>query len=174
MRLCQRTLLSIVVVLSASLVAGLLQPNAPDVGLPPAAPTKSARASFRLPRTFHFDLYKRTFNKAYATIMEEIVRRKYVLAESWRATISAIGYKYNLNSFYLALNSWSYQSAGELKRLDNEALEGVLQDDDATAKVAPAGTDDEQEAARIGSRRPPVGLGGPTGGRQAGRPYPRR
>lgn len=72
-----------------------------------------------MPRLFSFEYYKDVFKKTYASIGEELVRRKLVLARAFRAFISGVAYKYRQSKFYLALNKRSDRTPAELVELDS-------------------------------------------------------
>lgn len=97
--------------------------NQPQVAQPePKLPAGvTARQSFKLPKIFDFQVYKKLFKRAYHGL-EESVRRKYMLARAFRAWISSLKYKYRKSSFYLAVNEFSDKSPEEMAKMENRHI----------------------------------------------------
>lgn len=68
-----------------------------------------------LPKIFDFEYYKRAFKKTYASVKEELVRRKIVLASALQVFVSGLAYKLKRSDFYFALNQWSDRTPGEIE-----------------------------------------------------------
>lgn len=82
--------------------------------------SSSDRFRLRLPKLFCFSHYKDVFKKTYASIGEELVRRKLVLARAFRSFVSGVAYKHKQSKYYLALNRRSDRTPAELLALDSD------------------------------------------------------
>lgn len=68
---------------------------------------ETARGKFRLPKLFNFTRFKEIFNKSYASVLDELVRKKLFLARTFKAFISVVGYKHQKVSSYSSVNQMS-------------------------------------------------------------------
>lgn len=75
----------------------------------------SVRSRFSLPRLFNFEYFKGIFNKAYGSVLENLVRKRLYLGRTFRAFITAVGYKHCKINYYLGINQMSDWTLEEQK-----------------------------------------------------------
>ena len=83
--------------------------------------TRTARSKFELPKLFNYELFKRTFNRHFGSLSEELARKRIYLGRAFRVFIAAVGYKSKRLSSYLAINHMSDWTAREMSELSNGA-----------------------------------------------------
>lgn len=69
-----------------------------------------------LPKLLDFNKFKQIFKRSYSSLAEEIARRKLFLARAFRAFLSAIGFKHQRSTSYLAINHMSDWTPKEIQR----------------------------------------------------------
>lgn len=116
----------------------------------------------KLPKVkiFSFERFKSMFKKSYKSLVEELVRKKIFLSNTFKAFLSVTGYNHYERTYYLGVNDKSDWTKDELKTLEGRetnAPKEINLHDNPTDTAKSAGSDnndydDEQDEQESKSR----------------------
>lgn len=81
-----------------------------------ASPEVPSRANLAAPKILDFEQFKTSFKKRYASVVEELARKRIFLAKAFRAFLSWVGYKYFKHVKCLKISERSDWTRDEIKR----------------------------------------------------------